>query len=57
MCARGRGRNDGGVKRFLGNTEADGVESKIRLRIWNLTGQSITDQYLSLKWINGALGR
>lgn len=38
MCATGGGRYDCGVKRFLGNNEADGVERKIRLKIWNLTG-------------------
>lgn len=52
MCATGGGRYDCGVKRFLGNNEADGVERKIRLRIWNFTGQSIPDQCLFLKWIN-----
>lgn len=49
MCARGAGRYDCGVKRFLGNNEADGVERKISLRIWNLIGQSITDQRINVK--------
>lgn len=53
---------DLGVKSFLGNNEADGVEQKIRRRVWNLTGQSITSQCLFFKWVqcegeHGALGR
>lgn len=51
-----------GVKNFLGNNEADGVEWKIGRRIWNFTGQGVTNQRLLLPWLkregeNGALGR